>query len=155
MGCTDLPPQPPQPKHPPPFPMHWSLLALEPVCPAMVQAGADICPENRQAPNAVCLCHQACLGPGQDHEWVRVHSWLAPQPGQEEHHQGSHPQRSCQPGPPAGSGPPQRGGIISRGQKTPPRNQKGPPVQNFQCPRCSILVTHFKGGYSASLHHFP
>lgn len=41
-------------------------LALEPVCPALVQAGADICPENRQAPNAVCLCHQACLGPGQE-----------------------------------------------------------------------------------------
>ena len=42
----------------------------------MNQAAADICPENRQAPNAVCLCHQARLGPGQDHEWVRVHSRL-------------------------------------------------------------------------------
>lgn len=35
-------PSHPSPSIPHPFPMHWSLLALEPVCPAMVQAGADI-----------------------------------------------------------------------------------------------------------------
>ena len=89
-----------------------------------------------------------------DHEWVRVHSLLAPQPGQEAHHQGSHPQRSCQPGLPAGSGPHQSQGIISRGQKT-PQNPKGPPGWNFQCPCCSILITSFKGFTSARLHHLP
>ena len=114
--------------------------------------------EMTQDPEAPCLLASvtrlAWALDRNDHEWVRVHSLLAPQPGQEAHHQGSHPQRSCQPGLPAGSGPHQSQGIISRGQKT-PQNPKGPPGWNFQCPCCSILITSFKGFTSARLHHLP
>lgn len=140
--------QPPHPKHPPHFPLHWS-----PSAPP--RQGLTFAPRiNRHLTLCASVTRLAWALDRKDHEWVRVHSRLAPQPGQEAHHQGSHPQQSCQPGLPAGSGPPQSQGIISRGQKT-PQNPKGPPDRNFQCPCCSILITRFKGGYSARLHHLP